>query len=572
MSTGKGNTSEIRTMDMVFEHGQEAQMQKLVRKTFRIIVLSGVLLVAMIASTLLINISKNAELVVTMALNQYRLGSKALTAAIQSYSVTGEEQYYDDYMKELEVDRNRDEALATLEKYDVRSDEWNRLKEAVNLSNGLVDLELAAIASVQAGDLVSAQQSVFGEEYETAIAKINSVTSDVIEEIQSRKARETSINAMIQYVCFGLFGIAVVSVFFMFIKVIRFARKELIVPIKEVANQMEHLAQGDFSQKLDLIQDESEVGSMVKAIAFMKSNMLGMVKEISYMLEQMGSGNYCVAPEKEYVGEFKKIQESLIVIIQKMRETLTTLRAASDEINLGSEQLACAAQDLAQGSSNQAVQVGELVNAMKEMAENMEENAKEAEGSVKLSQAAGHTLQRGNEKMEELKVAIGEINACSEQIRTIINTIEDIASQTNLLSLNASIEAARAGEAGRGFAVVAEQVKNLAEETANASGRTTQLIENTIAAVSRGIVIADETAQNMNEVMEGAATATLKMGQIAETLDREVDAVHMIRNTIDRVSEVVDSNSATSEETAAVSQEQKAQVETLVGLVEYFKV
>ena len=205
------------------------------------------------------------------------------------------------------------------------------------------------------------------------------------------------------------------------------------------------------------------------------------------------------------------------------------------------------------------------------MSVSMEANAREAEESVKLSSAAGVKLQAGNEKMQELKVAIAEISKCSEQIGTIISTIEDIASQTNLLALNAAIEAARAGEAGRGFAVVAEQVKNLAEESANAAGETTKLIETTIEAVGKGINIADETVADMEEVMAGAIAATEKMGQIAEMLEENVEHMHRVNKSISEVSSVVDNNSATSEETAAVSEEQKAQVETMVLLMDKFK-
>jgi len=335
---------------------------------------------------------------------------------------------------------------------------------------------------------------------------------------------------------------------------------------------MNYLAQGDFSEPLDLQEDDTEVGSMVKSIAFMKTNMHDMISEISAVLDQMGGGNYRINLQKNYVGEFKQIKESLLVITESMKETLNTLRVASEEINLGSDQLASAAQDLAEGSSAQAMQVAGLVEAMKQMAGNMEQNAEAATASVAIATQAGATMQRGNEKLEELKVAISEIAKCSEQIHTIINTIEDIAEQTNLLSLNAAIEAARAGEAGRGFAVVAEQVKNLAEESARASGRTTQLIETTIEAVDKGIAIADETAANMDEVMQGAMEATQKMGQIAEMLNQEVANIHDINNTLNEVSEVVDSNSATSQETAAVSEEQKAQVETMASLVDYFKI
>ena len=145
----------------------------------------------------------------------------------------------------------------------------------------------------------------------------------------------------------------------------------------------------------------------------------------------------------------------------------------------------------------------------------MEHSATEADASVEMASQAGQTLEKGNEKMQELKHAIAEISKCSEQIESIIDAIEDIASQTNLLSLNAAIEAARAGEAGRGFAVVASQVKSLSEESAKAAGQTRGLIEATIQTVEKGISIADETVANMTEVMESAKAATEKMGQIA---------------------------------------------------------
>lgn len=171
-----------------------------------------------------------------------------------------------------------------------------------------------------------------------------------------------------------------------------------------------------------------------------------------------------------------------------------------------------------------------------------------------------------------MKLAIGEISKCSEQIVSIIGTIEDIASQTNLLSLNAAIEAARAGEAGKGFAVVAEQVKDLAEESAKSVGMITGLIETTIAAVDKGISMADDTVGAMSEVMTGTEQSTKKMGDIVNMLNDSVDKMYEINDAITEVSTIVDNNSATSEETAAVSQQQKAQVETMVQLMSHFKI
>ena len=552
--------------------GQAAQLEKLVKEAFIAVGLGVALLIISMVANFMMSSVQSEQLEVTMALNQYKYGSKTLTSEVQSYAVTGNQVYYDNYMKELNEDQNRDKAIATLEKFDITDEEWAMFDSIAALSNGLVPLEEAAMTSAASGDLKAAQDSVFGEKYEATVVQINEKTEDVIETIQARKAGQKTLFQILQLISQLVFVASCIYIIYSLVKTINFSKKELLSPIMKVSEQMGYLAQGNFGVRMDLEEDESEVGQMVKAIRFMKKNMSEMIAEIATILGQMGDGNYYFEIEKEYVGEFVTIKESIIKIGEAMRETLHTMRDVAEQIDAGSEQLACAAQDLAEGSTIQATQVAEVAEAIKRMSESMSSNAIAAEESVEMSSAAGNTLVTGNQKMQELKVAIGEISKCSEEIGTIINAIEDIAEQTNLLSLNAAIEAARAGEAGRGFAVVAEQVKNLAEESAKAAGKTTELIQMTIDAVNKGIDIADATASNMTEVMGSAMEATEKMSQIAKMLDEE--AVHMqeINETVAAVSTVVDNNSATSEETAAVSEEQKAQVETMVQMMSRFKI
>ena len=557
--------------DKLRKNSQEAQLRELVRHAFMVVGAGIVLLLGSAVFNLVLSNMQTVQLNAALALDQYRVGSKTLTYDVRSYAVTGDQKYCDAYWKELNEDQHREKAREALKKCGLTSQEWASLDEIASLSEHLVPLEEQALEAAGKGDLAGAQASVFTSEYGDAVDRINAQTDETIQKINDRKSGQQKILKAMQILLAVLLMISFALIVWHIVKIIRFATSELLEPIKKVSDQMAALADGDFSEPLDLKEDDSEVGSMVTAIAFMKHNLLHMIQEISDVLEQMGNGDYNISLQQEYVGEFIKIRESLTVIIGKMRETLTTLKEVSVQIDSGSEQLAFAAEDLAEGSTDQAGQVSELVKTFEEMTQTMERNVEKAQESVEIASRAGATLAQGNTKMQELKKAIGEISRCSEQIGTIIGTIEDIASQTNLLSLNAAIEAARAGEAGKGFAVVADEVKSLAEESARAAGETTKLIETAIAAVDSGIAIADQTAQNMDAVMADASDATETMSQIAVMLQNDVEHMRHVRGNLQQVSAVVDNNSATSQETAAVSEEQKAQVEAMVELMDHFK-
>ena len=552
--------------------GQEAMLNKQVRK---IIMILGVGIVLLISSYIAIFSASSAydrQIDVILALNQYRLGSKALTYAVQSYAVSADEQYYNDYMNELNVTQNRDKAIEILEKNGLTEEEWAMLEKIASLSNGLVPLEENAMANVKVGNAQAAQDYVFGKEYEETVRQINDLTDSTIKAIQNRLSKEQSSVALLQWTAQILFLFILALVVLQIFIIIKFSKKELLGPIKKVSEQMVFLSKGNFKEELDMKEDNSEVGTMVTAINTMKKNTHNIIQEISSILGEMGNGDYRIKVQKEYAGEYIEIKESFIGIRKQMYDTFQTLKEISGQIGLGSEQLANAAQDVAEGCTSQATQVSEIVTMMKELSVVMENNTKEALNSVELSTEASRTLLVGNQKMDELILAIEEINKCSEQIRTIIGAIEDIASQTNLLSLNASIEAARAGEAGRGFAVVADQIRTLAEESAQAAGNTRKLIETTVAAVEKGIDIAGQTAEDMKKVMESTNASTEKMNIISELLEEEVVHIQEINTTVSAISEVVNSNSAASQETAAVSEEQMNQVELMMQQVSQFKI
>ncbi len=558
------------TGNSVGKNSQEMHLKKIIRTSVIALVIGGIFLTISIATNLYVMVMEEDRLETTRLLNQYRLGSKALTYAVQAYAVTGDTKYYDDYMRELTTDKTRDKAWEGLEKNNITQSEWDEMKRIAELSDALVPLEEQAMEAVKNGNQSAAVEYVFGDQYEGDVEVINNQTDLVINRIQDRLDAKKNKLIVIQSAVEVLFLFSFLYVIRQIMVSIKFSREELLVPIIKVSEQMVAISDGNFHAAFNMKEDGSEVGKMVTAIQFMKDNLVKIIREITSVLEQMGEGNYEISLEQNYVGEFCAIKDCFYKISQEIRHTLQSLRQMSNQIKVGSQQLSEAASNLAEASTSQATTVSDLTALTQNLYTDMDKNSSDARECVKIAEGAGKTLLVGNEKMRELKEAIGEISNCSEEIKTIIRVIEDIASQTNLLSLNAAIEAARAGEAGRGFAVVAEQVKNLAEESARSAGETTKLIETTVATVEKGIAIADETAQNIFEVMQGAHIATDKMGQISKLLDQNVQYMKQVDADLGEIQEVIDTNAATSQETAAISEEQTGQVETMVDLMNRF--
>lgn len=554
------------------KNSQAYRLKNIVVKSKGMVIVGGIFLLLLFSIMIITNRISSEQLEDTMYLNQYRLGSKALTAAVQAYSVTGDQQYYDAYMKELNEDKNRDIAWAGLEENDIKAEEWDKLNQIAGLSNGLVPLEEAAMSSVADGDMQSAIDYVFGDQYGETIQQINAITDDAISTIQTRMERKKNILAFIEIVAALCFLVSFLVLVNQILYTTKFASKELLQPIINVSDQMTQLAAGDLHSEFHMQKDDSEVGRMVEAICYMKSSLTNIIGEITSILDQMGQGNYQVTIRQEYVGDYQLILDAFNRITDEMKQTVTTIQEASGEINCGAGQLADAADNLATACTSQAGQVSVVAEHINELNTIIASNKKDAEEAVKISNLSASTLTAGNAKMEELKDAIQEISSCSEKISSIIGAIEDIATETNLLALNAAIEAARAGEAGKGFAVVAEQVKKLAEESSQAAGKTTQLIETTIAAVQNGTTIADEAAANMEDVVMSSTEVGERIQKIVEQFAREENSIGRINDNIAEIAGIVDNNSATSEETAAISEEQKSQAEAMVELIGRFKI
>lgn len=317
-------------------NSQAYRLRKMIKNSHVSMVAGVILLIMLILETVAVKWVSDKQLENTMYLNQYRLGSKTLTYAVQAYAVTGDRKYYDDYIKELNVDRNRDKAWDGLRKNNIKEKEWEALQEIADMSNGLVPLEEEAMEAVLNGDMDTATTFVFGTEYGNTIQRINDLTDKTILEIQARMDKEKQIIIVIQVILAISFLVGFTQLMLQILKTLKFSVKELLNPILKVSEQMIIMSKGNLHTKLDLKQDDSEIGQMVSAIDSMKLNLVNIIDEISFILEQMGAGNYNVTISQQYVGEFIQIKEPLLRIAAEMKETVRTIQEASKELDNGS--------------------------------------------------------------------------------------------------------------------------------------------------------------------------------------------------------------------------------------------
>ena len=347
--------------------------------------------------------------------------------------------------------------------------------------------------------------------------------------------------------------------------------KSIIQPLQEVEEVSRQLSMGNLHTHIDY-SGEDEIGIMARNLESAIATLSEYVEDISSHMNQFCEGDFRVEPKSEWLGDFVAILQSFRNFEENMTDTVRGIQAASDQVDSGAEQVSQSANELAQGASEQASITQELIATIETVSAQVADNAKNAKGISKDVENAADAIDNSNEKMKEMVGSMDEIDQTSRQISKIIDTINSIASQTNLLALNASIEAARAGEAGRGFAVVADQVSVLAAQSAEAAKESNVLIESSVEAVAKGMVIAKDTAQQLEEVADAARNVTREVGKVADDLEAQTEAFEQINAGVDRINDVVQTNSATSEECAAASEEMSSQASMLAGMVSKFRV
>ncbi|MFT4104434.1 MAG: methyl-accepting chemotaxis protein [Lacrimispora sp.] len=349
--------------------------------------------------------------------------------------------------------------------------------------------------------------------------------------------------------------------------------RRVVRPLKHLADVTKSIADGDLSVNIDhrLKNEIGLVFDSVKKTTERLHDYVDYIDELSGILNQISAGNLDYELQLHYVGEFEKLKTSLENIRESMTDTLSAIRASSDQVNTGASQISDGAQALAAGASEQAATMEELSASVANISRQSEENAGSVTKAMEYVQAAGKGVSAGNDFMERLNQAMKEIGESSQEISKITKLVEDIAFQTNILALNAAVEAARAGEAGKGFAVVADEVRTLAAKSAEAAKQTADLIQRSTVSVSEGERLADETAKILADVSEKSRLADRMIGEIRQASLQQAEAIDQINMGLSEVSSVVQTNAATAEESSAAGEELAAQSQILKAEVGRFR-
>lgn len=422
-------------------------------------------------------------------------------------------------------------------------------------------------------DLIEENENILADELEPIYQDVYNATAELMNsKVTTGTEKSTFLTNMVMVIM-----VAVVLVIILVMVVCIFMGNRIAVglsnPIGACVERLVKIAQGDLTSPVPAVDTEDETKELADAMSNTVTALKKIILDIQYLLGEMSVGKFNIESQavEYYKGDMAPILASQQLIISSLSGTLEEIGISSNQVAAAAQQLAGGANVLAEGATDQASSIEELVATVNEVTDAVASNAENAVNATSSAKEVGEQAEISTGQMRNMTTAMDRISETSKQIEAIINTIEAIAAQTNLLSLNAAIEAARAGEAGKGFAVVAEEIRELANQSSTAANNTRSLIEASIQEVEKGNEITQETADSLKSVVDGIGVIMKVVEGTKSASEYQAGAMEQINEGITQISNVVQNNSATAEENSATSEELAASAETLNTLISRFE-